>query len=221
MARVVIAGGLALAVGLASGCQPYYDVDVGTPVPAAIDTSAFDRVFVAGFVSDGGVVDTNEETVRLLRSQLRIKSHLRVADAEPLALDQERLQDAVYWKRVGDEYPRALIVTGSVTLAHQRESRTPTGFAPPPRRADPVMNRGDAMVILDRQRFTLQAVFLFIDGASGATLHRRPLRLDVVYNGAENVPALSAYFDLMDRLLPRVLSIVSDQTFYGTRTLLK
>jgi len=51
--------------------------------------SAFQRVLVAGFVTGGTEdVDTNQETVRLLRSQLRNKSELRVIDADPMALNE-------------------------------------------------------------------------------------------------------------------------------------
>ena len=37
----------------------------------------------------------------------------------------------------------------------------------------------------------------------------------------EQSSALSSYFELMDRLLPNFLSILSPQTFRGTRILLK
>ena len=47
----------------------------------------FQRVLVAGFIGGGtDDVDANLETVRLLRSQLRSKSTLRVIEAEVLQL---------------------------------------------------------------------------------------------------------------------------------------
>src|SRR5882672_10809854 len=64
-----------------------YEVPVETPIPAKLDVSAFQRVLVAGFVAGGSEdVDTNQETVRLLRSQLRTKSELRVIDADIMPL---------------------------------------------------------------------------------------------------------------------------------------
>ena len=52
-----------------------------------LDVSSFQRVLIAGFVAGGNEeVDGNQETVRLLRSQLRSKSSLRVIDADPLPL---------------------------------------------------------------------------------------------------------------------------------------
>jgi hypothetical protein len=80
---------LALAVA-AAGCLSVYEVGIETPIQAKIDVSAFQKVLVVGFVSGGTkVVDTNAETVRLLKSQLRTKSELKVVDADPLALADE------------------------------------------------------------------------------------------------------------------------------------
>jgi hypothetical protein len=63
------------------------EIPIETPIQAKLDISAFSRVLVAGFVAGGSdAVDANLETVRLLRSQLRSKSSLRVIDADPMSL---------------------------------------------------------------------------------------------------------------------------------------
>jgi len=75
-----------LAVGVA-GCASFYEIPIETPIAAKLDVSAFQRVFIAGFLAGGtDDVDGNLETVRLLRSQLRMKSNLRVIDADVLPL---------------------------------------------------------------------------------------------------------------------------------------
>jgi hypothetical protein len=75
-----------LVVGVA-GCASFYEIPIETPIAAKLDVSAFQRVFIAGFISGGtDDVDGNLETVRLLRSQLRMKSNLRVVDADVLPL---------------------------------------------------------------------------------------------------------------------------------------
>jgi hypothetical protein len=66
-----------------------FEVPIETPIKAKLDVSAFQRVLVAGFVAGGNdELDTNQETVRLLRSQLRSKSSLRVIDADALTLTE-------------------------------------------------------------------------------------------------------------------------------------
>src|SRR6188768_3166801 len=79
-----------LSVGLllgAAGCASFYEIPIETPIAAKLDVSAFQRVFIAGFLAGGTEdVDGNVETVRLLRSQLRLKSNLKVVDADALPL---------------------------------------------------------------------------------------------------------------------------------------
>ena len=71
----------------AAGCASFYEIPIETPIAAKLDVSAFQRVFIAGFLAGGtDDVDGNVETVRLLRSQLRMKSNLRVVDADVLPL---------------------------------------------------------------------------------------------------------------------------------------
>ena len=44
---------------------------------------------------------------------------------------------------------------------------------------------------------------------------------EVLYPSQNNTPALSSYFELMDRLVPNFLSALSSQKIKGTRVLLK
>src|SRR5206468_10929186 len=74
------------AVTLACGTD-YFEIPIETPIQPKLDVSAFQRVLVAGFVAGGSEdVDANQETVRLLRSQLRTKSSLKVIDADIMPL---------------------------------------------------------------------------------------------------------------------------------------
>jgi hypothetical protein len=86
-ARILSFAGLAACT--AAACGSIVEIPIETPIQAKLDVSAFSRVLVAGFVAGGSDdVDTNLETVRLLRSQLRTKSNLRVIDADPMPLVQ-------------------------------------------------------------------------------------------------------------------------------------
>src|SRR3982750_1701761 len=74
-------------LAVVSGCTNFFEVPIETPLSPKMGVSAFRRVLVAGFISGGtDDVDANLETVRLLRSQLRSKSNLRVIEADALAL---------------------------------------------------------------------------------------------------------------------------------------
>jgi len=82
------------AVALTAACAHYYEIPIETPIKPKLDVSAFQRVLVAGFIA-GGIedVDANVETTRLLRSQLRTKSELRVIDADTLPLMEVAASD--------------------------------------------------------------------------------------------------------------------------------
>src|SRR5207248_6666521 len=81
------AAALLVAVWATACGANYFEIPIETPIQPKLDVSAFQRVLVAGFVAGGGEdVDANQETVRLLRSQLRTKSSLKVIDADILPL---------------------------------------------------------------------------------------------------------------------------------------
>ena len=83
-ARTLASAAVALA---ASGCLTFIEVPVETPIRPKIDASPFARVYVAGFLPSGSEdVDTNLETVRLLRSQLKNKGGMRIIEADVLPL---------------------------------------------------------------------------------------------------------------------------------------
>jgi hypothetical protein len=77
------------------GCTSFQEVTVETPLQAKLDVSQFQRVLVVGFIAGGSEdVDANMETVRLLRSQLRTKSNLKVIEADVLPLAEIAQQQA-------------------------------------------------------------------------------------------------------------------------------
>ena len=87
IANPVLVPALALALLAGSACTSFYEIPIETPSQPKMDVSMFQRVLIAGFIGGGTEdVDANLETVRLLRSQLRTKSQLRVIEAEVLPL---------------------------------------------------------------------------------------------------------------------------------------
>jgi hypothetical protein len=285
---------LALLASLAvAGCTGFYEIPIETPIQPKMDVSGFQRVLVAGFISGGTEdVDANLETVRLLRSQLRTKSSLRVIEAEVLPLaeiaaDQHKdngapadglqpvsqiasngsssqpgpearqgepkpapaaaaepkpvdpklaepkiknekdlqrydkiFADTAYWKKLGEEYQNPLIVTGTVLFTPHQSS----GFVQQNREVYDSFGRRTVIPVrtyMERKGFILAPKFIFIDGRTGAILYSEGFREEILYNAQQNTPALSSYFELMDRLVPSFLSTLSAQKIRGTRVLLK
>ena len=319
-ARTAAALSSAALVLVVSGCTSFYEIPIETPIQPKMDVTPFQRVFIAGFIAGGSEdVDANLETVRLLRSQLRSKSPLRVIEADvlplvelareqaapdpgavpslpsaapagggqtlgaapgaqtegqstgeqtsgvgggdrpPAAAGGERSQGAAsgerapanqprpaadpqhtvrikdekdleplegifanvdYWKKLGEEYQNPLIVTGTVLFTPharsgfvQREQEYYDSFGR--RRVVPVRT------YMERKGFILRPKFIFIDGRTGATMYSESYREEILYNAQQNTPALSSYFELMDKLIPSFLSTLSTQRIKGSRILLK
>lgn len=237
---------LSLALAVASACVNFYEIGIETPIQAKIDTSPFQRVLVLGFVSGGSKdVDVNSETVRLLRSQLRTKSDLKVIDSDVVSLidvvdklkanvgtqgavksekDLESYDsifaDVAYWKKLGEEYQNPLIVTGTIYFTDINKS----GIVERPTEVyDPLGKRSVVSVRqwMDRKGYAIAPKFIFIDGRTGTQLYTDSYREETLYQSSQNTPALSSYFELMDRLVPGFLNTLSSQKIKSTRVLLK
>ena len=128
--------------------------------------------------------------------------------------------DVEYWKQVGEEYQQPLIVTGTVMFAPQARS----GVIQRDREVYDSLGRRSVIPIrtyMERKGFVLKPRFVFIDGRTGAVLYSENFREEILYDANQVTPALSSYFELMDRLLPSFLSTLSTQTIKGTRVLLQ
>ena len=268
--RLALAAFAACCAAFALACGPdYYEIPIETPIQPKMDVSPFQRVLVVGFVAGGSEdLDANQETVRLLRSQLRTKSSLKVIDADVLQLidvakeqsqatpgnspddttsgaaaapraaaqtlalpkdikeekdlePYERLfANTAYWKRIGEEFQNPLIVTGTVLFS----SRSTSGFVQRDQETYDSLGRRIVRPVrqyMERKGFILRPKFVFIDGRTGATMYSESYREEILYNAQQNTPALSSYFELMDRLVPNFLSALSSQKIRGTRVLLK
>lgn len=161
------------------------------------------------------------ERFREMEEQARAAGEEDISRQEWIDLEQDKLlEDQEYWKRIGEEYQNPLIVTGKLRFGSESRS----GFTRRDRYVRDSFNRPQLQrsnVFQERTGFVLHAEFYFIDGETGRTIHRERFTEEVIYGRDEQASALSSYFELMDRLLPNFLSILSPQTFRGTRILLK
>jgi hypothetical protein len=128
--------------------------------------------------------------------------------------------DKEFWKQVGDEHEQALIVTGSVLFVPQARS----GFVQREQEAYDSFGRRIVTPVrtyMERKGYVLRPTFVFIDGRTGEQLYSESFREEILYNANQQTPALSSYFELMDRLLPTFLNTLSAQKIRGNRVLLK
>ena len=233
----------------ALGWSSFVEVPVETPLQSKLDVSRFRRILIAGFVTDlqDADVDLSAETSRLLQNQLRSNTRVQVIepDRPPLqdaldnilarldeegsyaseekeqyALEADRLlEDPEFWRKLGEEYQQPLIVTGKLGFEGQNRS----GFQPEERvmrdaSGSPRLVRGNRF--MERKGFTLSADFYFIDSKTGELIHKERFTEEVLYGERQRISPLSSYFELMDRLLPNFLGVITPQRIRGTRVLL-
>lgn len=234
-----------------AACTSFHEVSIDTPLQSKIDVGEFRRVLVAGFVTElsDEDIDLQSETVRLLQNQLRSAAKLQVLEPDhPPLMDalektleemggggtyseteKERyrlegdkvLGDTEFWRRIGEEYQNPLIVTGKVGFESQNRSgfQAEESVVRDPRSQRQRVVRGNRY--LERTAFSLNIEFYFVNGRTGETLHKEKFSEEVLYGEDQKVSPLSSYFDLMDRLLPNFLGIISPQRIRGTRVLLQ
>jgi hypothetical protein len=257
--RIVAASAASLAlIAGAAGCTTFYEIPVEIPMQAKLDVSGFQRVLVAGFLAGGTrAIDPNTETARLLRSQLRSKSELKVIDADVLSLveevDRRRqeagqpplaappedpnaarvlsaeqlaayeaiFKDAAFWKALGDEYQAPLIVTGSMLFTEVTRtgvvSKLESYVDPETKETKYREVKTDS----ELKGYAMETKFIFVDGRTGRELHTETVQEETVYPAAQNTPALSSYFEIMDKMLPTFLTTLSTQKIRGARILIK
>lgn len=129
--------------------------------------------------------------------------------------------DTAYWKQVAQDYDNPLIVTGSVMFTEIAKSGMITK---PQTYVDPQSGMEQYRSVReysDLKGFSLTPKFVFIDGRTGAELYSETYHEEALYPSGQNTPALSSYFELMDKVLPSFLNTLSTQKIRGSRTLLK
>lgn len=143
-----------------------------------------------------------------------------VTDERDLDQYAKVFADADYWKRVGEEHEQPLIVTGSVLFVPHARS----GFVQREQEVYDSFGRRQVVPVrayMERKGYILRPTFVFIDGRTGEQLYSESFREEILYSANQQTPALSSYFELMDRLLPTFLNTLSAQKIRGSRVLLK
>ena len=143
-----------------------------------------------------------------------------IKEAKDLEAYDKIFSNVEYWKKIGEEHQNPLIVTGTVLFT----PHTASGFVQREQEVYDQFGRRRVVPVRtyqERKGFILRPTFIFIDGRTGETLHSETFREEILYNANTQTPALSSFFELMDRLLPTFLNTLSAQKIRGSRVLLK
>ena len=196
-------------VGGCAAARSNTEVRLEQPVPPRPEFAQFDRVLVAGFstVETRGF-DVNAETVRVLQAALSRSMAFEILRSQPRSLPNASLEpqrrddamftDAVFWRRLGEEYGKPLIVTGVVSflpVAPRLEERSV----------------GRRVIRVWRPGFRLRLHVVLISGETGQVL--KSVNVGSLTAHATDVRrgALPLYYDLMGRAMPHILGTFGNQ----------
>jgi hypothetical protein len=181
-------------------------------------------------VIDADALSLNEEASKLIdhqaagadqpAAQTTSGTPAPIKDENDLKPYEAIFDDAAFWKQLGAEYQSPLIVTGTVLFSEISRSglvSTPQSY---------VNDQGleqyrTTRTYSDMKGYAITPTFVFIDGRTGQRLYSESYHEETLYPSTQNTPALSSYFELMDRLLPSFLNTLSSQSVRGTRVLLR
>lgn len=146
---------------------------------------------------------------------------LKIQSDKDLQPYETIFNDKDYWKGIGEQYQSPLIVTGSILFSDIAKSGM---VSRPVQYTDPATGQTryqEKQEFSDLKGYALDSKFVFIDGKTGEQLYTQTLHEETLYPTTQNTPALSSYFELMDKVLPTFLNTLSTQKIKGTRTLIK
>ena len=179
--------------------------------------SALRLAGTAGLAGDHRVV---RDRPRASEPPRRVALPKQIKEEKDLEPYERLFANTAYWKRIGEQFQNPLIVTGTVLFS----PHTRSGYVQRDQEMYDSFGRRQVRPIstyMERKGFILRPKFVFIDGRTGATMYSESYREEILYNAQQNTPALSSYFELMDRMVPNFLSALSSQKIKGTRVLLK
>jgi hypothetical protein len=143
----------------------------------------------------------------------------RIKDEQDLDTYAAIFKDAEFWKTLGAEYESPLIVTGSVLFTEITRSGVvsrPQSFV----NQQGIEEYRSVRTYSDMKGYALTPRFVFIDGRTGTELYSESYHEETLYPSTQNTPALSSYFELMDKVLPGFLNTLSTQKIRGSRVLI-
>jgi hypothetical protein len=143
-----------------------------------------------------------------------------VQPEDELKAYEQMFNEPAFWKHVAAEHEMPLIITGSVLFTEIAKSGMTSRMRPFTNQ----LGQTEFTTVQewsDLKGFSLTPKFVFIDGRTGQPLYSESFHEETLHATSTNTPALSSYFELMDKLLPGFLNTLSSQKIRGTRTLLK
>jgi hypothetical protein len=184
----------------------------------------YKRVYIAGFspINKEQTFNLNFETTEYFRSELRKYTLYDVMPLEELALPAEEeefftlVDNTDFWKDVGNRVGADLVVYGRINFFAEPSD----GFYPYEYRDYQTGDYRTAQLLVQRTAMTIELDIFFQDTSTGEVVHEESFGQTIVYRGRLD-PTVQAFYDVMNRILPRFMDILVPREHDAIRFLLR
>jgi hypothetical protein len=195
-------------------------VSISLPLPARLDTTGVQTILVVNYLeNEHPDINLSNEVVRLLRRLLAKGTTFRVLDVPPPNLPEQNLADLIhnreYWREVGRRYGADLILSGQVDFEVVDQS----GFVQEDYVSPVTGERVRRTRYAERESFGLKLDLLVLRGATGDLAYQDHYEEDALFEG-KSTDHFQVLFDLVGRLEPEILGILTGHSRQETRYLL-
>jgi hypothetical protein len=219
--RNLFLGALCLSLlGCGSGRGDAVRIDL--PLPARLDLTLYDHLYFPGFIVDSkeSEFDLSRESINFFRREFKRKEVMDLIEREPADFSDRDprvffTRQQPYFKTFNfSESEQTLAVTGVITY----ESVDRSGFRQVANQ-DVLGRNYYSTEFVEASGFTLTMRVYVYELSEGKLLYRTLLRdnMDVL---GDNIDERLVYYDLLQRVSDRVLSLFSSTTVQAERNLL-
>ena len=205
------------------------DVMISAPLRPKYVAKGYKKLYIADFIVTGVhdidknvSINVNKEIKETLKSEFKDKSGYEVEDLklefDPTKNPDDILKDTAYlgWRKTPSPKRGSMILAGVVDFSNKEKTGMVSERVTNPRTG---LQRD---VTTSRQRLQLiLAVSLYLlDAATGEKMFQENFREEETYDDVSNVN-LPLFYDVFERMTPKIVGILVPYRVAGTRTLLE
>jgi hypothetical protein len=204
------------------------EVQISAPLRPKFIAKGYKNLYISDFIITGTHdidknvnININKEIKETLKSEFKDKSGYEVEDLkvefDKTKTPDEILKDPAFW--VAQDIGRkegTMILVGSVDFSNKEKSGLVTERVTNPRTGV----QRDVTTTRERLQLILAVNLHLIDAVSGEKLFQENFKEEEVYDDINNV-SLPLFYDVFERMTPKIVGILVPYRVAGSRTLLE
>ena len=204
------------------------DVLISAPLRPKYVAKGYKKLYIADFIITGVhdidknvTINVNKEIKETLKSEFKDKSGYEVEDLkvefDPAKKPEEYVDDPAFWTAQPIEPKEgSMILAGVVDFSNKEKTGLVSQRVTNPRTG---LQR-DVTTSRQRLQLILSVNLALLDASTGEKLFQENFREEETYDDVSNVN-LPLFYDVFERMTPKIVGILVPYRVAGTRTLLE